>query len=113
MSEPNRSLNPGRAAWTTVGLLWLCGFLNYADRQAVFSVFPLLKTEFGLDDTAKGLIGSSFMVVYACASPFTGRIVDLVARRGLIVGGLALWSLICGLTALSGKYVHLLLKGFL
>ncbi len=91
-----------------MGLLWLCGFLNYADRQAVFSVFPLLKTEFGLDDTAKGLIGSSFMVVYACASPFTGRIVDLVARRGLIVGGLALWSLICGLTALSGKYVHLL-----
>jgi MFS family permease len=84
---PHSGAAPG--AWTTVGLLWFYGFFNYADRQAVFSVFPLLKDEFGLDDTTKGLIGSSFMVVYALASPFTGRVVDLVARRGLIVGGLA------------------------
>jgi MFS family permease len=95
-------------AWTTVGLLWFCGFFNYADRQAVFSVFPLLKDEFRLDDTAKGLIGSAFMVVYALASPFTGRVVDLVARRGLIIGGLALWSAICTLTALSRKLPQLL-----
>ena len=100
---------PVAGAWTSVGLLWLCGFLNYADRQAVFSVFPLLQQEFGLDDTAKGLIGSSFMVVYACASPFTGRLVDRASRRGLIIGGLAIWSLICGLTALSAKYLHLLI----
>ena len=29
--------------WLVVGLLWFCGFFNYADRQAVISVFPLLE----------------------------------------------------------------------
>ena len=55
-----------------VGLLWFCGFFNYADRQAVFSVFPLLKTEFRLSETQLGWLGSAFMLVYALASPFTG-----------------------------------------
>ena len=32
--------------WLVVGLLWFCGFFNYADRQAVNSVFPLLSQEF-------------------------------------------------------------------
>ena len=36
--------------WLVVGLLWFCGFFNYADRQAVNSVFPLLEKEFGLSD---------------------------------------------------------------
>ena len=27
--------------WIVVGLLWFCGFFNYADRQAVYSVFPV------------------------------------------------------------------------
>jgi MFS family permease len=53
-------------------LLWCCGFLNYADRQAVFSVFPLLGEEFGLSNVEKGAVGSAFMVVYAAAAPFAG-----------------------------------------
>src|SRR6202042_168536 len=58
--------------WVVVGLLWFCGFFNYADRQAIYSVFPLLKTEFGLSNTQQGWLGSVFMLVYAGASPFTG-----------------------------------------
>lgn len=97
-----------RRAWIAVGLLWLCGFLNYADRQAVFAVLPLLKTEFNLDNTAKGLIASAFMVVYALASPLTGLLVDRWPRRTLVVGGLAVWSAICALTASARSYTALL-----
>ncbi len=97
-----------KAAWTAVGLLWVCGFFNYADRQAVFAVFPLLQKEFQLDDTAKGLIGSAFMVVYALASPFTGALVDRFSRRWLVSAGLALWSVICAATALARSYPALL-----
>ena len=63
--------------WSS-GLLWFCGFFNYADRQAVYSVFPLLKTEFGLSNDAARLLGSAFMFVYALASPFSGYMVDLL-----------------------------------
>src|SRR6516165_1874602 len=82
-------------AWLVVGLLWFCGFFNYADRQAVYSVFPLLKSEFGLSPTQLGLLGSAFMFVYALSSPFSGYTVDRLPRRLLIMLGLTFWSLIC------------------
>jgi MFS family permease len=97
-----------RRAWTAVALLWLCGFFNYADRQAVFAVFPLLKSEFKLDDTAKGWVGSAFMIVYALASPLTGFLVDRYSRRWLVAGGLALWSIVCAATGMARSYGQLL-----
>jgi MFS family permease len=105
------SPTPGpREAWRVVALLWFCGFFNYADRQAVFAVFPLLKADFGLTtDAAKGLIGSAFMVVYALASPLTGWIVDRGSRRWLVAAGLGFWSLICALTALARNLPQMLL----
>jgi len=93
--------------WFVVGLLWFCGFFNYADRQAVYSVFPLLKSEFGLSKPQLGLLGSAFMFVYAVASPFSGYTVDRLSRRLLITLGLTFWSLICAATALSRNFVQL------
>ncbi len=95
--------------WLVLGLLWFCGFFNYADRQAVNSVFPLIGSEFSLSDFQLGMLGSAFMVVYATTSPFAGFVVDRVARRILIPVGLAFWSLICAATGLSRSYHELLL----
>jgi len=67
--------------WLVVGLLWFCGFFNYADRQAVNSVFPLLGKEFSLSDFQLGMLGSAFMIVYASTSPLAGYVVDRVTRR--------------------------------
>ena len=97
-----------RYPWVVVGLLWFCGFFNYADRQAVFSVFPLLKAEFGLSNEQKGLIGSAFMLVYALSAPLAGFVVDRASRRFLIVVGLAFWSLVCAATALARTFNQLL-----
>jgi MFS family permease len=91
-----------------VGFLWFAGFFNYADRQAVYSVFPLLKSEFGLSDEQLGLLGSAFMFVYAASSPFSGYTVDLLPRRLLITLGLTFWSLICSATALSRNFYQLI-----
>ncbi len=109
--HPWRSRLASSAAypWLVVGLLWFCGFFNYADRQAVYSVFPLLKSEFHLDNEQLGLLGSAFMLVYAVTSPFSGYTVDLLSRRLLIGLGLAFWSLICAATALSRNFVQLVL----
>jgi sugar phosphate permease len=94
--------------WWVVFMLWFVCLFNYADRQAIFSVFPLLKTEMGLSDMQLGFVGSAFMWVYAAALPLAGLIGDRVGRKTLILGGLIFWSLITVATALSTEYWHLL-----
>ena len=97
-----------RNPWMVVGLLWFCGFFNYADRIAVYSVFPMIQDEFGLSKADLGAVSSSFMIVYALMAPLAGYIVDRRPRRGLIVLGLGFWSLVCAGTALARNYGQLL-----
>ena len=89
-------------------MLWWIAFFNYADRQAIFSVFPLLKTEFGLDPVQLGLLGSAFAWVYGLSAPLAGAIVDRVRRKSAILTGLHVWSLICIATAASRSFPALL-----
>ena len=95
--------------WTLVGLLWLVCFFNYADRQAIYSVFPLLQREMGLTDVQLGVVGASFMWVYAAAAPLAGLAGDRFARKTIVVGGLIFWSMITVATAWSTQYSHLVL----
>src|SRR3954470_533284 len=106
--KPDRGIIPRRMyKWTVVALLWLVCFFNYADRQAIYSVFPLLKTELGLSDIQLGVVGASFMWVYAAAAPMAGIAGDRFARKTVIVCGLICWSLITVATAFSTQYSHL------
>jgi MFS family permease len=89
--------------WAVVGMLWFICFFNYADRQAIFSVFPRLKAEFGFDAVQLGLIGSAFAWVYAAGAPLAGFIADRVSRKKLILGGCAFWSLVTLLTGSCGR----------
>jgi MFS family permease len=99
----------GTYKWWVVVLLWFVCFFNYADRQAIFSVFELLKSEMHLSDVQLGIVGGSFMWVYAGAGLVAGLIGDRINRKTLIIGGLVFWSLITIATALSTKYSHLVL----
>jgi MFS family permease len=97
-------------------MLWFVCFFNYADRQAIFSVFELLKAEMNLSDVQLGVVGASFMWVYAAIGPLAGLIGDRLRRKTLIISGLIFWSLITVATALSTSYAHLVvfraLEGF-
>src|SRR3954471_22680371 len=99
----------GSYRWLVVGMLWFVCLFNYADRQAIYSVYPLLKTEMHLSDVQLGIVGGSFMWVYAAALPFAGIIGDSISRKTLILGGLIFWSLITLATAFSTRYWHLVL----
>ncbi|HWZ30483.1 MAG TPA: MFS transporter [Bryobacteraceae bacterium] len=89
-------------------MLWWIAFFNYADRQAIFSVFPLLEREMHLTTVQLGWLGSSFALVYGLLSPVAGHIVDRVRRKTAILGGLHLWSAICIATAASRGFSGLL-----
>lgn len=84
-------------------MLWFVCFFNYADRQAIYAVFPVLKAEFGLDKVQLGLIGSAFMWVYAAGAPFAGFISDRMRRKTLILGGCAFWSVVTIATGWCSK----------
>ena len=89
-------------------MLWWIAFFNYADRQAIFSVFPLLEKELHLSTVQLGLLGSAFAWVYGLASPAAGLIVDRVRRKSAILGGLQAWSVICMATAAARSFPALL-----
>jgi MFS family permease len=95
--------------WRIVAMLWCISFFNYADRQAIFSVFPLLEREMHLTPVQLGLLGSGFAWVYGLAAPLAGIVVDRARRKTVILGGLHAWSVICLATVVSRNFTHLFL----
>jgi MFS family permease len=116
MIETKTTASTGNYKWLVVFMLWFICFFNYADRQAIFSVFPILEKEFGLSNWQLGIVGSAFMWVYAGFAPVAGVIGDRFRRKTLILWGLAFWSLVTGLTGISTAFWHLVtfraLEGF-
>jgi MFS family permease len=86
-----------------------CGscFFNYADRQAIFGVFPLIKQQLGLTDVQLGIVGAAFMWMYALFGPLAGWLCDRLPRKNLVLGGLIAWSLVTALTAVCHTYGQL------
>jgi predicted MFS family arabinose efflux permease len=80
-------------------MLWAISFFNYADRQAIYSVFPLLQKSMSLSNVELGLLGSAFAWVYGLGGMFAGMVVDRIRRKTAIIGGLYAWSVICAATA--------------
>ena len=46
-------------AWLLVGFTWIAYCLNYSDRQVIFSIFPILKSELKITEAQLGLTGST------------------------------------------------------
>jgi len=92
-----------------VGLLWLVATLNYADRMAIFSVFPLLKKEMGTSDLVLSFIGSSFLWVYGVSSPLGGYIGDRFNRKQAIICSLVIFSFVTFATGFAHSGPQLIL----
>ena len=81
-----------RQATLLVGFMWFAYFLNYCDRQAVFSMFPSLKADLTMTDRQLGLVGAVFLWVYAIGCPISGYLGDRFSKRLLVVLSLVVWS---------------------
>jgi MFS family permease len=90
-------------------MLWCACLFNYADRQAIFSVFPPLSAEFHLTDLQLSVIASSFMWMYALSGPVAGWISDRVSRKAVILVALTFWSVATGMTTFATGYRSLVL----
>jgi MFS family permease len=94
-------------AWSLVGLLWMVAFLNYVDRQVIFSLFPLLEKEFRLTGAELGFLSTVFLWVYGLASPFAGFLADRFGRVRVILASLVIWSLVTWATGHARSYGEL------
>lgn len=90
-------------------MLWFVCFFNYADRQAIFTIFPLLGTQLHFSNVQLGVIGGSFMWMYALFGPVAGWLTDRFSRRFLILGALLFWSLMTAATAIAHSFAELTL----
>jgi len=91
-----------------LALLLSVNLLNYIDRQVLYAVFPLVKSDLSLSDAALGLLGSAFMLCYMFSAPLLGWIGDRTSRVRLASGGLVVWSVATALAGLAPGYRTLL-----
>lgn len=89
-------------------LLLAVNLLNYIDRQSLYAVFPLIKSDLQLSDTSLGILGSSFMIFYMLSAPFFGWLGDRGNRPRLAASGLAVWSFATALSGMASSYSWLL-----
>jgi len=75
-------------------LLFMQTFFSYLDNQVLSVLAPVLRKEFGMDNTAYSNILNAFFLSYTLAYIFGGRVMDKIgARAGMAIAGL------CGSTA--------------
>lgn len=82
-----------------LAVLFGVNLMNFFDRQLVGALAEPIRIEFGLSDTALGLVNTVFVLVYACVGLPLGRLTDTWLRTRLIAIGVTVWS---GFTAASG-----------
>ena len=95
---------------TTLVLLTALNLLNYADRNVLFAVQPLVQDEFHISKAQVGYLTSAFLVCYMIAAPFVGPLADRYSRKLIIVFGAIFWSGLTLLTAFTHTYTELLIR---
>lgn len=108
MSAASPAPIDAKRAALLVAFMWVAYFLNYCDRQAVFSMTGSLKTDLKMTDTQLGLVGAIFLWVYAFGCPIAGQIGDRLSKRLLVVLSLVIWSLVTVATGFAGTAVMML-----
>src|SRR5947199_2735290 len=80
-------------------ILFIINVLNYADRYVLPAVLPKIQADMGLTPLQEGLLGSSFLVVYAIATLPLGVWADRGIRKNIVALCVGIWSVA---TALAG-----------
>ena len=95
---------------TALIVLTALNLLNYADRNVLFAVQPLVQNEFHLNYKQVGYLTSAFLGFYMIAAPFVGPLADRYSRKLIIVLGAIFWSGLTLLTAVTHTYTELLIR---
>ena len=97
---------PG-AAYALV-VLFAINLMNFFDRQIIGGVGEGIRREWALSDTALGLLGTVFTLLYAVVGLPLGRLSDRRERRFILAAGVFAWSLLTAASGIARSFAQLI-----
>src|SRR5216684_4317647 len=91
-----------------LAVLFAINLMNFFDRQIIGGVGEGIRREMGLSDTALGLLGTVFTLLYAVVGLPLGRLSDKIARRKILSAGVFVWSLLTAASGLARSFSQLI-----
>jgi predicted MFS family arabinose efflux permease len=89
-------------------VLFAINLMNFFDRQIIGGVGEGIRREWALSDTALGLLGTVFTLLYAVVGLPLGRLSDRKPRRLILAGGVFVWSLLTAMSGLTRSFAQLI-----
>ena len=86
-------VNAGSLRWFVLALVFVASAINYADRQIIAVLKPMLAEDLGWSDTEYGHIVSAFQLTTAACLLGAGWLVDKLGVRRGYAFGVGIWSL--------------------
>src|SRR5580765_7738929 len=91
-----------------LAVLFAINLMNFFDRQLLGGVGEGIRREWGLSDTALGLLGTVFTLLYAVVGLPLGRLSDKKERRKILAAGVFVWSLLTALSGVARSFAQLI-----
>jgi len=88
-------------------ILFIINVLNYADRYVLPAILPKVQQDLGLTTFEGGLLGSSFLLVYAFATLPLGVWADRGIRKNIVSLCVGVWSISTVLAGFTRNFVQL------
>jgi MFS family permease len=85
-------------------LLFCINLMNFYDRNVVGAVGERIKAEWMLTDGQLAGLSTAFILLYAVVGIPLGRLADTGSRRGMLAGGVTVWSVFTALCGLAGGF---------
>src|SRR3954471_20565126 len=89
-------------------VLFAINLMNFFDRQIIGGVGEGIRREWALSDTALGLLGTVFPLLYAVVRLPLGRRADRKERRIILSAGVFVWSLLTACSGLARSFGQLI-----
>src|SRR5229473_7836930 len=91
-----------------LAVLFAINLMNFFDRQIIGGVGEGIRREMRLSDTALGLLGTVFTLLYAVVGLPLGRLSDKIQRRKILSAGVFVWSLLTAMSGLARSFAQLI-----
>ena len=96
-----------KPAWFALWVLFGINAMNFYDRQILAAVMEPIRKEWILTDSAMGLLGTAFILIYAAVGVPLGRLADTWTRTRLLCIGVSFWSVLTAASGFAWNYASL------
>src|SRR5206468_8207893 len=93
--------------WFALWVLFGINAMNFYDRQILAAVMEPIRKEWALTDSAMGLLGTAFTLLYAAVGVPLGRLADAWTRTRLLSIGVSVWSVLTAASGFASNYTSL------